>query len=72
MFVISNISANPLQMTDGKNLAPVGSKGSSAKVKQIGDREKRFQERGLVTIIEEKEKNDSSAAASDKSAGGRK
>ncbi len=53
MFVINNVSNNPLMTTDGKTLAPVGNKGSSAKIKQIGDREKRYESLEMVTIKEE-------------------
>lgn len=50
MFEITNISNNPLPMSDGKNLAP----GDSRKLKALGDRENKFASRGFLRVIEEK------------------
>lgn len=57
MFEITNVSNNPLTLSDGKGLAP----GDSRKFKAVGDREKKYQSRGWLTIIEEKKDEKPSA-----------
>jgi hypothetical protein len=49
MFEVTNMSNNPLQLSDGKSLAP----GASRKLKTVGDRERNYGSRGWLTIIEE-------------------
>lgn len=49
MLTIKNISNNPLSMDDGKRLVP----GGSRTVKSLGDRERKFQERGWLSVIED-------------------
>lgn len=50
MFEVTNLSNNPLQLSDGKLITP----GATKKLKQINDRDKNFQKRGWLQIIEEK------------------
>lgn len=50
MVEITNISTNPLPLSDGKFLAP----GDSRKVKEVGESERNYEERGWLTIIDEK------------------
>lgn len=50
MFEVTNLSNNPLQLSDGKFITP----GQSKKLKQINDRDRDFQERGWLQILENK------------------
>lgn len=50
MFSITNLSNNPLTLTDGTMLAA----GASRKAKSVSDAEKNFEQRGWLSIIEEK------------------
>jgi hypothetical protein len=50
MFELTNVSNNPLPLSDGKSLAP----GDSRKMKTVGDREPDYQDRGWLQITEEK------------------
>lgn len=50
MFEVTNLSNNPLQLSDGKLITP----GATKKLKQINDRDRDFQERGWLQILEEK------------------
>ncbi|HQU86356.1 MAG TPA: hypothetical protein PKY59_24720 [Pyrinomonadaceae bacterium] len=50
MFEVTNLSNNPLQLSDGKIITP----GATKKLKQINDRDQEFQRRGWLQVIEEK------------------
>lgn len=50
MFVVSNVSNNPLPLSDGLRLAP----GDSRKLKNLGDKEKKYESLNFLSIYEEK------------------
>ncbi len=49
MFVVTNLSNNPLLLSDGKAIAA----HDSRKVKEVSDRDRKFEARGWLSIIEE-------------------
>lgn len=49
MLNVTNISNNPLQMTDETILAA----GESGKLKSLGEREQTYQSRGWLRVIED-------------------
>lgn len=49
MFTVRNISNNSLPLSDKKRLAS----GESTRQKTIGDREKNYESRGWLSIIED-------------------
>ena len=51
MFVVRNLSNNPLPLSDGKMLAF----GRDRKLDAVGDAERKYEARGWLSIIEEKE-----------------
>lgn len=53
MFIVTNISNNPLPLTDGKGLAP----GDRRKLETVEKLEKNYESRGWLSIYEEKEES---------------
>lgn len=53
MFEVTNLSNNPLPMSDGKSLAP----GQSRKQKNISDKEAVYVSRNWLRVIEEKKED---------------
>lgn len=51
MFIVSNVSHNPLLLSDGTMLAA----GKQRKLENVGQRDKNYQRNGWLAIIEEKE-----------------
>ncbi len=51
MFIVSNVSNNPLQLSDGTMLAA----GKQRKLENVEKHDKDYQTRGWLAIIEEKE-----------------
>lgn len=62
-FQIMNVSQNPLLLSDGKMLAPVGADGSRRVLDTIDKTDKDFEKRGWITIFEEQPKEIESSAA---------
>ena len=60
-YDVINNSPNPLQLSDGTMLAPVGAKGSKRVLETIDRRDKSYVERGWVSIFEKLEKEDAPA-----------
>lgn len=66
MFVITNVSNNPLACSDGKRL----SSGDSRKMKTLGDKEKKYESLGFFSIYEEVKEE--SPKPAEKTDGGKK
>lgn len=49
MFIVTNLSSNPLVLSDSKSLAS----GDNRKMKTVGGTERKFESRGWLSIIEE-------------------
>lgn len=49
MFVVTNLSNNPLSLSDGKLIAS----GESRNLKTVGESERKFETRGWLSIFEE-------------------
>lgn len=54
-FEVINNSNNALQLSDGKILAPVGADGSKRELQEVSSRDKNFEKRGWISIIEKEE-----------------
>lgn len=51
MFEVTNLSTNPLQLSDGKRIAP----GATRQIKNPNDREVDYESRGWLRILDLKE-----------------
>lgn len=64
-YEVINNSLNPLQMSDGAMLAPVGAKGSKRVMEAVDKRDKSYEERGWISIIEKEESKPAETAAAE-------
>lgn len=67
MFIVSNVSHNPLLLSDGTMLAA----GKQRKLENVGQRDKDYRTNGWLAIIEEKEETSATAPPKQETVGGK-
>ena len=66
-FNVTNLSNNPLPLSDGKRIAP----GESRKLETVGDREQNYASRNWLSIVEDA-KEEPKTAVTNTNDGGKK